>query len=129
MLGLFAFFYALLHFMTYFWFDQWFDVHAIYRDVFKRPFITVGFGAFVLLIPLAATSFQAAVRRLGRRWQMLHRAILRDRGARDPAFLVDEGRQARPRTAEIYAVIVAVLLGFRLVWTVLARRKAAARAS
>src|SRR6201996_3758920 len=75
MLGLFAFFYALLHFTTYFWFDQWFDLHAIVKDVIKRPFITVGFGAFVLLIPLAATSFQAAVRKLGRRWQVLHRAI------------------------------------------------------
>src|SRR6202012_3408534 len=75
MLGLFAFFYGALHFTTYFWFDQWFDLHAIYKDIFKRPFITVGFGAFVLLIPLAATSFQAAVRKLGRRWQGRHRAV------------------------------------------------------
>ncbi len=75
MLGLYAFFYATLHFTTYLWFDKWFDLLAIAQDVVKRPFITVGFAAFVLLIPLAATSPRALVRRLGRRWQILHRAI------------------------------------------------------
>jgi sulfoxide reductase heme-binding subunit YedZ len=76
MLGLFAFFYASLHFMTFIWFDHFFDVQAIWKDVLKRPFITVGFAAFVLLIPLAATSTNAMVRRLGgKRWQALHRLI------------------------------------------------------
>jgi sulfoxide reductase heme-binding subunit YedZ len=74
-LGLFAFFYACLHFVTYIWLDQFFDPAAIARDIVKRPFITVGFTAFVLLIPLALTSTQAMMRRLGRRWQLLHRLI------------------------------------------------------
>jgi sulfoxide reductase heme-binding subunit YedZ len=75
MLGLFAFFYACLHFVTYVWLDQFFDPVAIAKDIIKRPFITVGFTAFVLLIPLAVTSTHAMMRRLGRRWQLLHRLI------------------------------------------------------
>jgi methionine sulfoxide reductase heme-binding subunit len=76
MLGLFAFFYAALHFMTFLWFDHFFDLQEMLKDVVKRPFITVGFTAFLLLIPLAATSTNAMVRRLGgKRWQWLHRAI------------------------------------------------------
>ncbi len=76
MLGLFAFFYVSLHFTTYLWLDQFFDVAAIVKDVIKRPFITVGFSAFVLLIPLAATSTNAMVKRLGaRRWRWLHKAV------------------------------------------------------
>lgn len=76
MTGLFAFFYALAHFTTFLWFDHFFDVQSMLKDVVKRPFITVGFIAFVLLIPLAATSTNAMVRRMGgRRWQTLHRAI------------------------------------------------------
>ncbi len=76
MLGLFAFFYASLHFTTYIWLDQFFDVKEIVKDVVKRPFITVGFAAFVLLIPLAATSTNSMVRRLGaKRWQTLHRLV------------------------------------------------------
>jgi methionine sulfoxide reductase heme-binding subunit len=76
MLGLFAFFYACLHFLTYLGPDQSFDLAAMWKDVAKRPFITVGFAAFVLLIPLALTSTAGWIRRLGgRRWQMLHRLI------------------------------------------------------
>jgi methionine sulfoxide reductase heme-binding subunit len=76
MLGLFAFFYASLHFTTYFWLDQFFDWMGIAKDIGKRPFITVGFTAFVLLLPLAATSTNAMVRRLGaKRWQFLHRLV------------------------------------------------------
>jgi len=76
MLGLFAFFYVSLHFTTYIWLDQFFDWRGMLKDIAKRPFITVGFTAFVLLIPLAATSTNAMVRRLGaKRWQRLHRAV------------------------------------------------------
>jgi sulfoxide reductase heme-binding subunit YedZ len=76
MLGLFAFFYVVLHFTTFLWFDHFFDLREMWKDVIKRPFITVGFVAFLLLIPLAVTSTNAMVRRLGgRRWQWLHRAI------------------------------------------------------
>lgn len=74
MLGLFAFFYACLHFTTYLWLDQYFDVVAIIDDIVERPYITLGFTGFVLLIPLAATSTNAMVRRLGgKRWRQLHR--------------------------------------------------------
>lgn len=75
MLGVFAFFYASLHFTTYIWLDQFFDPAAILKDIYKRPFITVGFGAFLLLVPLAITSTHAMMRRLGRRWQQLHRLV------------------------------------------------------
>jgi sulfoxide reductase heme-binding subunit YedZ len=125
MLGLFAFFYALLHFTTYFWFDQWFDLHAIIKDVIKRPFITVGFGAFVLLIPLAATSFQAAVRKLGRRWQTLHRAIYAIAVLAILHFWWMKAGKHDLELPRIYATIVTVLLGFRVVWMLRARRKAA----
>ena len=75
MLGLFVFFYAVLHFLTYVWLDQFFDWQSIVKDVIKRPFITAGFSAFVLLLPLAATSTRVMIRRLGRHWQQLHRLI------------------------------------------------------
>jgi sulfoxide reductase heme-binding subunit YedZ len=76
MLGLYMFFYGLLHFMTFLWFDHFFDLQEMWKDVLKRPFITVGFIAFVLLIPLAVTSTNAMVKRLGgKRWQWLHRLI------------------------------------------------------
>lgn len=76
MLGLFAFFYASLHFTTFLWFDHFFDVAEMLKDVVKRPFITVGFIAFVLLIPLALTSTNGMIRRLGgKRWQWLHRSL------------------------------------------------------
>lgn len=76
MLGLFAFFYGCLHFTTYIWLDKFFDVTEMWKDVQKRRFITVGFAAFLLMIPLAITSTAGWIRRLGgRRWQLLHRAI------------------------------------------------------
>ena len=75
MLGLFAFFYACAHLVTYVWFDQWFSLEEIAKDIWKRPFITVGFAAFVLLVPLAITSTNRMMRRLGRRWSQLHRLV------------------------------------------------------
>lgn len=76
MLGLFAFFYGCLHFLTYVWLDQFFALGDIVKDVMKRPFITVGFTAFALMIPLALTSTAGWIRRLGgRRWDLLHRLI------------------------------------------------------
>ena len=76
MVGLFAFFYGTLHFTTYIWLDKFFDVHEMAKDIAKRPFITVGFSAFVLMIPLAATSTAWSIRRLGgKNWQRLHRLI------------------------------------------------------
>lgn len=75
MLGLFAFTYLALHFLTWLVLDQWFDVDAIVADIGKRPYITVGFTAFVLLVPLAVTSTAGWMRRLGRRWHKLHRLV------------------------------------------------------
>jgi len=76
MVGLFAFFYGTLHFLTYIWLDKFFDVHEMMKDIAKRRFITVGFSAFVLLIPLALTSTAWSIRRLGgKNWQRLHRLI------------------------------------------------------
>jgi len=75
MLGLYTFFYASLHLLTWVWLDQWFDLQAMGRDLLDRPFIAVGAAAFVLLCPLALTSSDAMIRRLGRRWGVLHRIV------------------------------------------------------
>ncbi|NOX91045.1 MAG: sulfoxide reductase heme-binding subunit YedZ [Gammaproteobacteria bacterium] len=75
MLGLFTFFYACLHLLTYLVLDQFFDWEDILKDIIKRPYITIGFGAFVLLVPLAVTSTNAMMRRLGKRWGQLHQLI------------------------------------------------------
>jgi sulfoxide reductase heme-binding subunit YedZ len=122
MLGLFAFFYVALHFTTYFWFDQWFDLAAIWKDVVKRPFITVGFSAFVLLIPLAATSPRAMVRKLGgRRWQRLHRLIYLIALLAILHFWWMKAGKHDLLLPKIYGSIVLVLLATRLVWWVRAR--------
>lgn len=115
MLGLFAFFYAALHFSTYLVLDQFFDLGAIAKDVLKRPYITVGFTAFVLLIPLAVTSTNAMVRRLGaRRWQRLHRLVyvIGVAGVVHWWWLV----KADIRLPLAYGAVLAVLLGARLRW-------------
>jgi methionine sulfoxide reductase heme-binding subunit len=115
MLGLYAFFYACLHFTTYIWLDQFFDLMSIGKDVVKRPFITVGFAAFVLLIPLAATSTNAMVKRLGaRRWQLLHRLVyaIATLGVLHFWWLVKKDIR-EPLT---FGLLLAVLLMARLVW-------------
>lgn len=75
MLGLFAFFYVCIHFSIYIVFDHFFDVNEIIKDIVKRPYVTVGFAAFVLLIPLAVTSTNKMMKRLGRRWKQLHQLV------------------------------------------------------
>jgi len=114
MLGLFAFAYGCLHFLTYLWLDQFFDLREIVKDIAKRPFITVGFTAFVLMIPLALTSTKGWIRRLGRRWQLLHRVVYASAvlGVVHYWWLVkaDIARPAR------YALIVGVLLAARGWW-------------
>jgi sulfoxide reductase heme-binding subunit YedZ len=117
MLGLYAFFYAVLHFTTYLWFDKWFDAAAIVKDIGKRPFITVGFAAFVLLIPLAVTSPKAMVRRLGRRWQTLHRAIYVIATLAILHFWWMKAGKHDLVLPKIYGAIMVALLGWRLfVW-------------
>ena len=123
MLGLFAFFYACCHFLVYLGPDQNFSLAAMLKDVGKRPFITVGFTAFVLLIPLALTSTAGWIRRLGgRRWQILHRAIYISAvcGVIHYYWLVKSSIY-RPAA---YGVIVGVLLVWRLVSWLLRRNRA-----
>jgi sulfoxide reductase heme-binding subunit YedZ len=116
MLGLFAFFYAFLHFSIYLGLDQVLDFHGVWADVMKRRYITVGFTGFVLMIPLAITSTAGWVRRLGfRRWQMLHRAIYGSAVAGVIHFywLV----KSDVHIPLEYAAVMSVLLGWRLfVW-------------
>jgi sulfoxide reductase heme-binding subunit YedZ len=123
MFGLYAFFYASLHFLTYIWFDKLFDLHEILVDITKRKFITVGFTAFVLLIPLAITSTTGWIRRLGgKRWQALHRLIYVSAilGVIHYIWLV----KADIRTPMEWAAALCVLLGYRIVvWGMANRRK------
>jgi sulfoxide reductase heme-binding subunit YedZ len=116
-LGLFAFFYACLHFMTFLWFDHFFDVAEMWKDVVKRPFITVGFSAFVLLIPLAVTSTNGMIRRLGgKRWQWLHRLIYIIAPLGILHFWWMKAGKHDFEQPIIFGAIVALLLGLRLYW-------------
>jgi len=120
MLGLFAFFYASLHFLTYIWLDQFFVVEDIIADVMERPFITVGFTSFVLLIPLAVTSTTAMIKRLGGKWwQRLHRLVyaIAIGGVVHYLWLV----KADIQQPLIYGSILGLLLAYRL-WDMHGRR-------
>ncbi len=115
MLGLYVYFYALLHLLAYSWFDMGFEVADIAKDIAKRPFILVGFAAFLLLTPLTLTSFNRAIKALGaKRWQALHRlvyvvAIL----AVLHFFWMRAGKNNFAEVA-VYALILGALLGWRL---------------
>lgn len=128
MFGLFAFFYGVLHFLTYIWLDKFFNLHEMLADVGKRRFITVGFTGFVLLIPLAITSTSGWIRRLGgRRWNLLHRLIYVSAiaGVVHYLWLV----KADIHKPLQYAFVLSLLLGYRLVVWALPRinsRKVAA---
>jgi len=123
-LGLLTFAWACLHALTYFWFDRFFDWADIVRDIGKRPFITAGFAAFVLLVPLAATSTNAAIRWLGgRRWQRLHYAVyaVAVLGVAHFVWLVKKDL----REPLIYAAVFALLFALRIAgWLQEARRRA-----
>jgi len=114
MLGLFAFFYAFLHFLTYLVLDKYFALDEMMADVVKRPFITMGFLAFVLMIPLALTSTKGWIRRLGRRWQVLHRLIYIS-GIAAAIHYVWKGKVLLGPSV-YYATAIGLLLAFRLVW-------------
>ena len=118
MLGLFCFFYALLHFTTFLWFDHFFDWGEMWKDVLKRPFITVGFIAFLMLVPLAATSTNGMVKRLGgKRWRWLHRLIY----VIAPLAIVHFWwmKAGKNDFAEpiLFGTIVVLLLGLRVWWS------------
>jgi methionine sulfoxide reductase heme-binding subunit len=116
MIGLFAFFYGTLHFLTYIWLDKFFDIHEMLKDIVKRPFITVGFSAFILMIPLALTSTTWSIRRLGgKNWQRVHRLIYLTAvlGVVHYAWLV----KADLRKPIEYGVFLSILLLYRIgVW-------------
>jgi sulfoxide reductase heme-binding subunit YedZ len=117
MLGLFVFFYAFLHFMTFLWFDHFFDLAEMWKDVLKRPFITVGFMAFVLLVPLAATSTNGMVRRLGgKRWIALHRLVYVIAPLAILHFWWMKAGKHNFAQPILFGTIVALLLGIRLYW-------------
>lgn len=124
MLGLYVFFYACLHFLTLIVFDHFFDFRAIIEDVYKRPFITVGFAAFVLMVPLAITSTAGMIRRLGRNWLRLHRLIYATAalGVIHYYWLVKSDVTLPLR----YAVILALLLGARVIFWLRSRQAKAA---
>jgi sulfoxide reductase heme-binding subunit YedZ len=123
MLGLFVYFYVVLHLLAYSWFDMGFDLGEISKDIPKRPFILVGFSAFVLLTPLAATSFNRAVKALGaRRWQALHRLVYVVAGLGILHFFWMRAAKHNFAEVAVYALILAMLLGWRLAQALTKRR-------
>ncbi len=114
MLGLFAFFYASLHLVTYLWLDQFFDWGEILQDIAKRPFVTVGMLGFAFLVPLAATSNQCMMKRLGKNWKRLHQLayVVPVLGVLHFLWLV----KADIREPVIYATVLLALLGVRVWW-------------
>lgn len=116
MLGLFAFFYATLHLSTYVVLDQYFAFDAMVTDVIKRPFITMGMAAWLLMLPLALTSTKGWIRRLGKRWTKLHMLVYGSAACAAIHF----AWKVKVLTGDpvIYGGIIAVLLGFRIVWAV-----------
>ena len=129
MLGLFAFFYVLLHLATYVVLDHFFDFHAMIKDVMKRPYITAGFTGFVLMIPLAITSTARMIRRLGKRWLWLHRLVYIVAIAGVIHFYWQV--KADIRRPVQYGAALALLLGYRLFmkWVPALPRRLAQRTS
>ncbi len=124
MLGLFAYFYVVVHLLSYSLFDMGFDIPEIAKDIAKRPFILVGFGAFVLLTPLAATSFNRAIKAMGaKRWQTLHKLVYLIAGLGLLHFFWMRAGKNNFAEVFVYAAIIAVLLGWR-VWNFTRTRRA-----
>ena len=123
MLGLFVYFYVVLHLLSYSWFDMSFDIGDIARDIVKRPFILVGFSAFVLLTPLAATSFNRAIKTLGvKRWQQLHKLVYVIAGLGLLHFFWMRAGKNNFNEVLVYAAIIGLLLAWR-VWYFLSKRR------
>ena len=115
MLGLYAFFYAALHVVAYVWIDHYFDWPSIVADIVKRPYLTFGFGAFVLMLPLAATSTNAMVRRLGgRNWQRLHRLVYAIGVLGVLHYWYHKLAKNDLAEPAVYALVLGVLLGMRV---------------
>ena len=115
MLGLFVYFYVVMHLLSYSWFDMEFVVADIVKDIIKRPFILVGFSAFVLLTPLAATSFNRAIKTLGaKRWQLLHKLVYGIAGLGLLHFFWMRSGKNDFAEVAVYAAILGALLGWRV---------------
>ena len=128
MLGLFAYFYVVVHLLSYSWFDMGFDVADIAKDIAKRPFILVGFAAFLLLTPLAATSFNRAIKAMGaKRWQMLHKLVYVIAGLGLLHFFWMRAGKNNFNEVFVYVAIVAALLLWR-VWYYFSKKKKASPA-
>ena len=126
MIGLYAFFYGILHFTTYIWLDKFFDLADMWKDIAKRPFITAGFAAFVTMLPLAITSTAGWIRRMGgKRWQQLHRLVYFSgiAGVTHYLWLV----KSDIRLPVMYGVFVGVLLLYRVIVSLSKRKPAPAR--
>jgi sulfoxide reductase heme-binding subunit YedZ len=125
MLGLFAFFYATLHFASYWAFDLVFSFSRVFVDTAKRPFILMGMAALLTMLPLAVTSTKGWIRRLGKRWALLHRLVY----VSVVCAAIHFAWKVKVFTGDPvwYAAAVAMLLGFRLIWTLLPRRPQALR--
>jgi methionine sulfoxide reductase heme-binding subunit len=116
MLGLFTFFYGCVHFLCYSWLDMGFAVDDIVRDIAKRPFILVGTSALLLMTPLALTSFNRAIKALGApRWQLLHRAVYGVAGLGLLHFFWMRSAKSNYAEVLVYAAVIALLLGWRVV--------------
>src|SRR6478609_509883 len=125
MLGLFAFFYGSLHLMTYVWLDKFFNVHEMLHDIAKRRFITAGMTAFTLMIPLALTSTKWSIRRLGKRWQMLHRLIYFSAAAGVIHYIwLVKADLKKPLE---YAAVLGVMLVYRVVAWLVGRKATSKR--
>ena len=123
MLGLFVYFYAVVHLLSYSGFDMGFDLADIAKDIAKRPFILVGFSAWLLLTPLAATSFNRAIRALGaRRWQLLHRLVYGVAGLAVLHFFWMRAGKNNFAEVAVYAAILGALLGWRI-WHFLSKKR------
>ena len=114
MFGLFCFFYALLHFLIWIWLDQNFELQAMMKDVIDRPFITMGFISFVLLIPLAMTSNQWALHALGKNWSLMHRLVYIIACTAIAHYWWHKAGKNDLETVSIYGFIIFVLLVFRI---------------
>ena len=121
MLGLFSFFYATLHFLTWFVLDWFFDFRQMAEDIAMRPFITLGMATYLMLIALAATSTQNAIRRLGRKWTQLHRLIY----VASVTALIHFWLARKTVVVQFEVVLVAavLLLGFRVWWSLRTRAR------
>jgi methionine sulfoxide reductase heme-binding subunit len=130
MLGLFSFFYVVLHFLSYAWLDMGFDLEAITHDIPKRPFALVGFAALLLMIPLAATSFNRAIKALGAaRWQRLHKLVYVIALLGLLHFFWMKAAKNNFAEWSVYAVIMGVLLGWRVLKALKTREQGIAAAA